>query len=224
MNSKEFINELSNALEKHRNPDNAFHMKKYMRDQYDFFGIKAPLQREITKPSFAKSALPEYKNIYMIVKTFWSKPEREYQHVAMELVSKYVKEFDEKVIELLEFMITNKSWWDTVDYIAAWLVGGYFKKFPGSIKPITGRWIESDNIWLQRSAILFQLKYKSETDTKLLFKYINQLKHSKEFFIRKAIGWALREYSKTDPETVVKFVDDAGLEGLSKREALKRIK
>jgi len=111
-----------------------------------------------------------------------------------------------------------------VDGLAGWLIGDLFKRHPGLILPTTRDWMDSGNIWLQRSCLLFQLKYKRDTDLDLLFGFIATLSDHKSFWIRKAIGWILREYSKTDPSTVQKFVDaHPGLSGLSKREALKVI-
>ena len=126
-----------------------------------------------------------------------------------------------EIINLYVFMITNKSWWDTVDFIASNLVGTYLKRFPGQTETLTTQWMKSENIWLQRTCLLFQLKYKSETNTELLHQFINQLSASNEFFIRKAIGWILREYSKTNPDFVVDYVEKYPLSGLSQREALK---
>ena len=120
-------------------------------------------------------------------------------------------------------MIITKSWWDTVDRIASRLVGFYFREHKELIEPYTEKWMYYGNMWLQRTALLFQLKYKKETDTDLLFGYIQALAESPEFFIQKAIGWALREYSKTAPKTVKQFVDSTLLAPLSKREALKII-
>jgi 3-methyladenine DNA glycosylase AlkD len=108
--------------------------------------------------------------------------------------------------------------------LAGWIIGLYFLLFPGNIKIFTGRWVDSDNIWLQRTALLFQLKYKKDMDFELLSKYILKLKYSKEFFIQKAIGWILREYSKFFPETVVSFVKSNQLAPLSSREALRIVK
>ena len=120
-----------------------------------------------------------------------------------------------------EFMIINKSWWDTVDMIASHLVGTHFKRFPGLIPAYTEKWMASGNFWLQRTALLFQLKYKKETDVELMSDLIKRLAGEKEFFIRKAIGWVLREYSKTDPEIVINFVENQQLSNLSRTEALK---
>ena len=111
-----------------------------------------------------------------------------------------------------------------MDGIASWLVGEHFKRFPKLIKPYTEKWMKSGNMWLQRTVILFQLGYKDKTDVKLLFKNIKKCMDSKEFFIRKAIGWALREYSKTNAQAVINFVENNELAPLSKREALKWLK
>ena len=127
------------------------------------------------------------------------------------------------MINLMEYMIVKKSWWDTVDHAASDLTGPYFKLFPEQIIKITGRWNGSDNFWLQRSSIMFQKKYRKDTDTLLLSKYILLHTDSKEFFIQKAIGWALREYGKTDQAWVKRFVQQNKLSPLSKREALKSI-
>jgi len=126
-------------------------------------------------------------------------------------------------IKLIEHCIVHKSWWDTVDGIASDWLGTYFKQFNEQIILITSSWNKNSNIWLQRSSILFQKSYKKTTDTALLSSHILHLKDSKEFFIRKAIGWALREYSKTNPEWVIQFVTKNKLSPLSEKEALKRI-
>jgi 3-methyladenine DNA glycosylase AlkD len=106
-------------------------------------------------------------------------------------------------IKLIEYCLQQKSWWDSVDGIASDWLGPYFKLFPEQIVPVTSQWNKSKNMWLQRSSIMFQKAYKKDTDTTLLSRYILNCAHSKEFFIQKAIGWALREYSKTDPEWVI---------------------
>jgi 3-methyladenine DNA glycosylase AlkD len=123
----------------------------------------------------------------------------------------------------MEYCITNRSWWDTVDFIATECLGPYFKMYPKHILRITKQWNQSTNMWLQRSSLLFQKNYKKDTDTKLLSEYILNLTSSKEFFIQKAIGWMLREYGKTDAAWVVNFVNKNELAPLSKREAIKHL-
>jgi 3-methyladenine DNA glycosylase AlkD len=147
-------------------------------------------------------------------------PQRECQYIAQEMAHRVIRKPAEADLQLFEYMVTEKSWWDTVDFIAANILGRYFKNHPDAILPAVEKWLASGNIWLQRSAILFQLKYKSELDTALLAATISPLIGSKEFFINKAIGWVLREYSKTNPQWVVNYCEQTDLNGLSKREAL----
>ena len=220
----EFINTLEIEFEKHKNAKIALEQKAYMRHQFQFYGLKATVRREIQKPFFIKEYLPQKSEIEHIIKTLWEKPQREYQLFAQELAFKYVKQLELKDINLFEFMVTNKSWWDTVDFIANKLMGEYFKTFPNQKEKYVTKWLKSNNIWLQRSALLFQLKYKNKIDTVLLSSTINSLLNSKEFFINKAIGWVLREYSRTNPNWVIEFVNNTELSNLSKKEALRLLK
>lgn len=221
---KEFIDTLEIELKKKENSKVALKQKEYVRNQFEFYGLKTDERREMQKPFFIKEYLPNKIELDEIVKTLWGKPQREYQHFSQELVFKYIKQFEKKDIKLLEFMVTHKSWWDTVDYIANKLMGAYFKIYPEQIDGYITKWLKSNNIWLQRSALLFQLKYKKDLDTKILSYSINSLLGSKEFFINKAIGWVLREYSRTNPKWVTEFVNKTELSTLSKKEALRLLK
>ena len=156
-----------------------------------------------------------------LTKTLWMKPQRETQYLSQELAMKYIKKFNKEDVVLIEFMVSHKSWWDTVDFIATKLLGEYFKMYPVQREIVIKKWLKSNNIWLQRSCLLFQLKYKEEVDTVFLSYVICSLLGSNEFFINKAIGWVLREYSKTNPGWVVDFVKTTELSALSKREALR---
>jgi 3-methyladenine DNA glycosylase AlkD len=119
-------------------------------------------------------------------------------------------------------MLTHKSWWDSVDSTNSNVIGKYFIKFPALLEPTTQKWNDTSNIWLQRMSILFQLPYKEKTNTELLEKYIVNRMDSNEFFVNKAIGWALRAYAYTNKKWVIRFVKDhPQLSNLSKREALK---
>ena len=219
-----FVKNLEIEFKKNADKTNANGQEAYMRHQFKFYGLKAPKRREIQKPFLTKENLPEKSELEPIIKALWTKPQRDFQYVGQELVFKYAKQFEKKDIELLEYMVTHKSWWDTVDYIAANLVGTYFKIYPEEIKTTISYWLASKNIWLLRSALLFQLKYKEELDTVLLSNIITHLLGSKEFFINKAIGWILREYSKTNSKWVVEFANKTKLDNLSKREGLRLIK
>jgi len=217
----EFIETLELELKRNANLKIAAGQKAYMRNQFEFYGIKTPLRREIQKPFLAKSYLPPKTDLEEIVKTLWNKPQREYQFIAQELIYKYTQQFDKNDIALLEFMVTHKSWWDTVDYIAVKLIGAYFTKYPEQLDAVISSWLNSNNIWLQRCCLLYQLKSKDKMDTQRLSYIIKSLLGSDEFFINKAIGWVLREYTRTNPKWVVEFVSNHELAPLSKREALR---
>ena len=220
----DFIKTLENEFKKNANPEIAYGQKAYMKNQFDFYGIKTPIRRKIQTPFLVKEYLPSKKELESIIKTLWKKPEREFQYFSQELVFKYVNQFDKKDIKLFEFMIFQKSWWDTIDFIAPKLIGKYFKLYPAQRNTYVEKWILSKNIWLQRSAILFQLNYKNELDSEYLAYIINSLLGTKEFFINKAIGWILRQYSKTNPAWVIEFANKTRINKLSYKEALRLIK
>ncbi len=219
-----FLKTLEDQFKREANKAVADGQKAYMRDQFDFYGIKTPVRRQIQRELFKKDVLPPKHELHKLVTSLWSLPQRENQYVAQELARKYIRNIEEDDILLYEYMITHKSWWDTVDFISATLVGTYFKTFPDHRNVVTKRWMSSNNIWLQRSTLLFQLKYKETLDTEFLAKTINNLLGSQEFFINKAIGWVLREYSKTNKDWVLQFAAKTSLHSLSKREALRLIK
>lgn len=219
-----FINTLELELAQNANPKIALEQKAYMRNQFEYYGIKTTERQEIQKPFFIKEFLPKKDKLDKIVIALWEKPQRDYQYFSQELTFKYLKQLEKKDIELFEYMVMHKSWWDTVDFIAANLMGEYFKKFPEQRNLYVKKWLNSNNTWLQRCALLFQLKYKENLDTVLLSSVINSLLGSKEFFINKGIGWILREFSKTNPAWVIEFAGKTALSNLSKKEALRLIR
>lgn len=216
-----YITKLIQLFEANKNDENAFWMKKYMRNQFEYYGIKTPMRKELAIAFFREAGLPKTSEIEDIIDELWKLPQREYQYFADTLLFKMIKELNKKHIKLFERMIANKSWWDTVDYIAVKLVGKHFENFPEIMPKHIEAWNSSGNIWLNRTAILFQLQYKKKTNVDLLLEIIEKHAGSREFFIQKAIGWALREYSKTEENAVRKFVMQTNLSPLSKREALK---
>ncbi len=220
---KDYIEALEVAFLLNADPVIKMGKEAYMRNKFVFHGIRAPHIKEIARPFFSKANLPAKDELATIVKILWNKPEREFQYFAQELASKYLKRHDKNDIELYECMVIHKSWWDSVDFIANKLIGSYFQRYPKKVKPYTKKWLRSENMWLQRSALLFQLKYKQDTHTEVLSSVIKSLTGSNEFFINKAIGWALREYAKTNPDWVMDFVDNTELSNLSRREAVRRI-
>lgn len=208
------------------NPKLAVGMKAYQKNKFEFFGITTPTRREICKPILLHGKSLSKKETIDIAKKLWNQPHRECHYLAQELLFQNLKKSLEKSdIVWLEWLVLNNSWWDTVDFIAPKLISIYFKKFPEERNKKVDEWIVSNNTWLIRSALLFQLKYKDETDVVFLFKTILRVCHTKEFFINKAIGWMLRENAKRIPEIVSDFIDDNRnrLSNLSVREGLKHI-
>lgn len=218
-----YLTPLKQAFEKASNEKEAKGMKAYMLNQFEFYGIKTP-QRDVLVKAFLKTErIQQYKDLEQIVKYMWSQKEREWQYAAIDLLASHITLWRSSTINLLEYCLTHKSWWDTVDGIGSDWLPKYFSVFSEKQIPVTQKWNRSTNLWLQRSSILFQRSYKKNTNTQLLAEYILRHQSSKEFFIQKAIGWALREYSKTNPEWVKSFVESNDLAPLSKREALKRL-
>ena len=200
---------------------NANSMKRYMRNQFDYFGIKMPLRRRLVTDFIKTNGLPTKQELEKVILELWDQQQRECVYTAIEILAKTKKDWKVGQIKLFEKLALKKSWWDSVDGIEGYLIGPYFKIFPEKIKSVTGKWNASKNIWLQRLSLLFQLMYKEKTDEKLLYKYIQNLKNSEEFFVQKAIGWSLRQYARTNPKSVKKFVAKVTLKPLSFREAMK---
>ena len=190
---------LSAAFESSRDDERARSMSAYMRDRFPFVGI----------PTRARVAIQR-------------EAEREYQYAACGYLRKHVGRCSAGFVDTAERLITTKSWWDTVDELAQSVVGPLVAAHP-ELRATTDRWIDADDFWLARTAILHQNHSKGRTDPDVLFGYCLRRAADPEFFIRKAIGWALREYSKTDAEAVERFVREHHdeLSGLSRTEALK---
>lgn len=221
MKTSTAVRDLQEAMEFHRDPEKAEQMARYMKNRFPFLGIQQPLRKELSKPFVQTAKKLDMQEIIRQAGELWQLPEREYQYVAMELLSAGSKQWNPEAREFFLQLVTDKSWWDTVDFIAARLVGGWFRE--KNDREILLTWVSSDNIWQNRTALLFQLFYKEKTDSEFLFRAIAELKGKKEFFIQKAIGWSLRQYHRSDPEKVEAFVEAFGISGLAKREALKHV-
>lgn len=218
-----YLNNLYQLFETNSNVEIAEPMAKYMKNRFQFLGIKNPLRKELQKQFFKENGYPEIGKIDAIVRELWSKEEREYHYFAMDLLDKFKNKLPKESIQLYEHLIVTNSWWDSVDMIAAKLVGHHMLKHKKDLS-FTTKWCTSDNMWLRRTALLYQLKYKDQTDNKKLALDIEQNLGSNEFFINKAIGWILREYGKTNPSFVTDFVTNhPSLSNLSKKEALRII-
>ncbi|MFD3407138.1 DNA alkylation repair protein [Aquirufa sp. HETE-83D] len=216
-----FVKAIVEALRDLADVDNAFWMRKYMREKYPFLGVKKPERHEVFKALYNQYGSSE--DWFEVSTVLFAMPEREFQYVAMEYVKKAKKSWDARLPALFEEWIGEESWWDVVDFLGPQILGPYFLQFPAERDPWIQRWMNSENFWLQRFCLVFSLGYKDKTDTVLLAKTIQALSSSKEFFIQKAIGWALRQYARTDAEWVLDFVENNALAPLSKREALKHL-
>lgn len=217
-----YILELQKVFQENTNQTRAKQQAAYMKNKFAYYGLNSPQRRELQKPFLTKPFLPPKETAFQICKELWLKPQRELHYFSQELVNKYQNQIGKRDIAFFEWIILHNSWWDTIDFIASNLVGNYFVKFPEQRQQIVNKWLQSHNIWLQSSCLLFQLKYKTETDTKLLSYCIENLIGSKEFFINKAIGWILRQYSRTDANWVINFVENhPDLSNLSQKEALR---
>ncbi len=205
----------------HADPQKAAPMKRYMRDQFEYLGIKVPEIGKLLKQVIQERGLPPLADLDPILRDLWALPQREFQYVANGLLERFEGQLPPEFIETLEYLLVTKSWWDTVDTIATGTLGVHFKRYPKVRKKYLAKWRKSDIFWLRRASILFQLGYKEDTDFELLCDIIRENLGSQEFFINKAIGWALRQYTRVDPRGVRNFVARTPLHPLSAREALK---
>lgn len=215
------IDLLTRLFEANRNEANAGPMEKYMKDHFPFLGIKKPDRSVLEKQFFQETGLLKEPFNQEFIRELWAKDEREYQYTGLVYMEKSLKKLVKSDLNFMEELIQTKSWWDTVDAIAPKPVGEIVKRFPDVVAETIDCWATHDYLWLRRAALLFQLKYKENTNEELLYQYIRLNADSKEFFIQKAIGWVLREYSKTNPASVKKFIDATKLAPLSVREGSK---
>lgn len=216
------ITELHHALNAYAHTQRAIAQAAYMKNKFSFLGIQKPGRARLEKEIFKQYPLTTEKELIEALQLLWQKDEREFHYSACELALYYKKLWTPHIFPLFESMIRTKSWWDTVDDIAANMVGMLIFKYP-ELTAHMDNWITDEHMWIRRSALLFQLRWKINTNTQRLFSYCTTTMHEKEFFIRKAIGWVLREYSKTNQTAVRDFITThrITLSGLSIREGSK---
>ena len=212
-------------LEEAANPDFALPMQAYMKSRMPYRGVKADAQRRLWKPLFKEMVLKDFDEFEQVVRELWDADYREERYAAIGLCEYHRKYQIPEALPLYRFMIETGAWWDLVDGVASHLVGRLLKAYPETVKPLMWEWIDESDIWVRRSAILAQLSFKRETDEAMLFEFCRRRLDEKEFWMRKAIGWALREYSKTEPDAVRKFINanGASMSGLTLREASKYV-
>lgn len=208
-----------------RDPDRAGPMAAYMRHQFPFLGISSTSQQALARRVLAGLPRPAEADLAAVARACWELPEREYQYFACRLLRRYARVCGPGFMTVARDLIVTKSWWDTVDALAAHLVGPLVAGHP-ELTAATDAWLTDADRWLVRTALLHQLTYKEATDAERLFRYCATQAEHPDFFVRKAIGWALRQYARVDPAAVREFVDRhrSRLAGLTVREALKHVR
>lgn len=194
-----FVKALQEHFTANQNPEKAEPMARYMKNHFPFLGIQTPERRQLLKDVIQIHTLPDPKDFQIIVRELWDLPEREFQAAALDMMQKYKKHINETHIPFLEELIVTKSWWDTVDSIVPTFLGNIFLKHPELISAYIPKWIASDNIWLQRAAILFQLKYKQKMDEELLFGSSDNCILQKNFSFKKRLDGSFANMQKQSP-------------------------
>ncbi|MFI1212893.1 DNA alkylation repair protein [Streptomyces sp. NPDC020802] len=205
-------------------PQRAESARAYMKDVAPFLGLTTPDRRALSRTVLAGTPRPDEADCTAVALRCWRLPEREYQYFAVDYLRRNVRCLSSGFLPVARRLVSTVPWWDTVDLLACHVVGGLVAADP-RLRADMDRWIEDDDLWIARTALLHQLRYKEATDTERLFAYCVRRSGHPDFFVRKAIGWCLREYAKTDPAAVREFVarERDRLSPLSVREALKNI-
>jgi 3-methyladenine DNA glycosylase AlkD len=224
MTAPEFVRRVQARLQPARNPGQAVAMELYMRNQFRYLGLKRPEHAALTRALW-RELKPHASERLLIssAKALWKLPEREYQYVAVDVLSRFQRELSSQSLPAVRGLIESKSWWDSVDALVGGVLGGLVARFP-ELRSEMDAWSIDANFWVRRAAIIHQLSYGREVDADRLFAYCARNAEDPEFFVRKAIGWALRQHARVDTEGVRRFVEShPELSNLSKREALKHL-
>ncbi|MEU9735315.1 DNA alkylation repair protein [Streptomyces sp. NPDC048002] len=205
-------------------PERAAGMRAYMKDVAPFLGLTTPVRRSLSRTVLEGTPRPDEADCAAVALRCWRLPEREYQYFAVDYLRRHAGRCSSAFLPVARHLVSTVPWWDTVDLLAAHVVGALVAADPRLTADMDA-WSTDDDLWIARTALLHQLRYKERTDADRLFAYCRAQSAHPDFFIRKAIGWALREYAKTDPEAVRAFVarEEGRLAPLSVREALKNI-
>jgi 3-methyladenine DNA glycosylase AlkD len=215
---------LRRRLEAASAPDRAELMSAYLRNQFPFLGIGAKDRRAATRPTLVAAKTASTDELIAFAAACWEEPEREFAYVACDVLRTQAPRLEPRHLDAVRSLLTARSWWDTIDPLATRTVGTMVRTNPELVGTMD-RWVHSDDFWLARTAILHQLLFGEATDAQRLLSYCEARAGDDEFFIRKAIGWALRQYARVDPAAVRTFVvaHDGELSSLTKREALKHL-
>ncbi len=228
MTGKELLRAVRKALAAAADPKKAPAMQAYMKSEMPYHGVPSPVAKRVFKEVFAEVPFTSPKRWRELVLALWRKAEfREERYAAIALASdRRADAFQTlEALPMYEEIIVTGAWWDYVDDVAAHRIGGLLRSEGERMKKVLRRWSTDDDMWRRRSSIIAQLGFKKDTDLGLLYDCIEPSLASKEFFLRKAIGWALRQHAWTDPDEVVRYVrkNASRLSNLSQREALKNV-
>lgn len=224
MSPAELVAALAETYREHADASRATEMSAYMRDHFPFHGLAATTRRRLDREVTARGpSRPTHHYLVKVVKDCWERPQREYQYFAVDYLRTHYRRLDVGFLDMGRDLVVTKSWWDTVDPLAGGVIGPFVRAHQ-RVEAMDA-WITADNLWVARTALLFQLGAKEDTDAERLFTYCLQRAEDEDFFIRKAIGWALRQHARTDPVAVSRFVEAnrSVLSPLSIREALKHL-
>ena len=222
INTKEIYDYILESVIENRIPEKASAMKAYMKNQFEYAGLPSPQRKELVKKLKSRYNLPLNDEFFDLVKALWQDPYRELKYIALDILEPKYKYMNRSHVPFIQSLMLDDSWWDTIDGLAPKGMGTIFKNDVEIRNSKIEEWINSNNKWLKRSCIIHQLTYKENVDEELLYSLIQQEVNNKEFFVQKACGWALRQYSKFNPLSVKQFVNEnPNLSGLCKREASK---
>ena len=216
---------VAEALSRAANPEKAAGMQAYMKTDMPFYGVQKPARTPILRQLVHDFPPADRDGYQALVLALWNLPHREEKYLALGVAQHFRSFVDTVSLPLYRRLIVEGAWWDFVDEVATHLIRDLVMNHPNEAWPEVDTWIEDPDMWLRRSAIICQVGARGKTDAERLFAFSGARLEEKEFFIRKAIGWALRDYARTDPEAVAGFVttNRDRLSGLSFREATKHI-
>lgn len=220
----QLVSTIEQALYHVRDPHRVVQMEAYMKNHFSFLGVLSGPRKIIFKKFKPQLQNLDAQQTWEFLLECWANPSRELQYVGIDHLLAFYKKIAQPTDgKHFTYLLTNQTWWDSLDLLASHAVGHFARKFPEAFATLAKEWETSSNFWLHRTLLIYQLKYEQQTDLALLQYYIRAFKWNKEFFIQKAIGWSLREVSKWHPDWVQQIVHEENLQGLAKREALKYV-
>ncbi len=217
---------VTTRLETAADPAKAGPMAAYMKTSMPFFGVQKPERVRIVREALRRFRPASRRSYEASVRALWSRPHREEKYAAIAVAIGVDELVAPASLGLYERLIRAGAWWDFVDDVAIRLVGRVLREHRESTKPLMEAWIDDDDMWIRRSALISQITHEDDTDHRTLFRHCRRRASETEFFIRKAIGWALRDYSYAAPDRVAAFLiaNRERLSGLSFREGAKALR